>query len=143
MKEEPKSLNRRQFLRVAGAATAGFSLGTGSLAWSSAMTAVPRSRLDRLAKGANICRWFRGGRRTDQEELSNDITEAEAGLMKRMGLTHVRLCLQPRAVMDQSTGAIREETARFVDAAIERFHRAGLLVLLDLHNEDRPSELNR
>jgi endoglucanase len=142
MKEEPKALNRRQFLRVAGAATASFSLSTGPLAWSSAMTAVPRSRLDRLAKGANICRWFRGGRRTDQEQQSNYITEAEAGLMKRMGLTHVRLCLQPRVVMDQSTGAIREETAKFVDAAIERFHRAGLLVLVDMHNEDRPSELN-
>lgn len=143
MKAEPKSLNRRQFLRVAGAAASvSFSIIAIPRVWSSAAAGVPRSRLDRLAKGANVCRWFRGGGRTGQEQLGNYITEAEAGVMKRMGLTHVRLCLQPRAVMNQSTGAIREETAGFVEAAVERFHRAGLLVLVDMHNEDRPSELN-
>lgn len=62
--------------------------------------------------------------------------------MRQMGLTHVRLCLQPRVVMDQSTGAVRPETAEHVETAIERFHSAGLLVVVDLHNEDRPSELN-
>jgi aryl-phospho-beta-D-glucosidase BglC (GH1 family) len=44
--------------------------------------------------------------------------------------------------MDQSSGAIREETVGYVDGAIERFHRAGLLVLIDLHNEDRSAEIN-
>jgi len=62
--------------------------------------------------------------------------------MRQMGLTHVRLCLQPRVIMDQSTGAIRSDVASVVDAAIERFHRADLLVLIDLHNEDRPAEIN-
>ena len=38
-----------------------------------------------------------------------------------MGLTHVRLCLQPRAVMDASTGELRQEVAPYVDAAIDGF----------------------
>ncbi|MCL5096338.1 MAG: glycoside hydrolase family 5 protein [Candidatus Omnitrophica bacterium] len=80
--------------------------------------------------------------REGAEYFDNYITEDEARLMRRMGLRHVRLCLQPKVIMDQRTGAVREENARFVEAAIERFHRAGLLVLIDLHNEDRPSELN-
>ena len=143
MKAEPKSLSRRRFLRVAGTAvTVSYPLVTGLRAWSSGTTGVPRARLDRLARGANVCRWFRAGRRAGQEQLSDYITEGEAVVMRQMGLTHVRLCLQPRVVMDPSTGAIREEVATFVDAAIERFHRAGLLVLVDLHNEDRQSELN-
>ena len=143
MKAEPKSLSRRRFLRVAGTAiTVSYPLVTALRAWSSETTSVPRARLDRLARGANVCRWFRAGQRAGQEQLSNYITENEAGMMRQMGLTHVRLCLQPRVVMDPSTGAIREEMATFVDAAIERFHRAGLLVLVDLHNEDRQSELN-
>jgi len=44
--------------------------------------------------------------------------------------------------MEASTGEVRQEVAPYVDAAIERFHRAGLLVLIDLHNEDRPAEIN-
>jgi endoglucanase len=141
MNTEAKFLSRRQFLRVAGAgATASALLANGLRAWSATATGVPSSRLERLAKGANVCRWFRG--RPEVEELGNYITEPEAKWMRQMGLTHVRLCLQPKVIMDQSSGATRQEKAAFVDAAIDRFHRAGLLVLIDLHNEDRPSELN-
>ncbi len=103
---------------------------------------VPRNRLDRLAKDTNVCRWFRFPPREDAEQMGDYIPESEARLMRQIGLTHVRLCLQPKVVMDQTTGAIRAENAAFVDAAIERFHRAGLLVVVDLHNEDRPSELS-
>ncbi|HLH53872.1 MAG TPA: cellulase family glycosylhydrolase [Verrucomicrobiae bacterium] len=142
MMSEQKTLNRREFLQVAGTAVTASLLPATAWASSSGVSTVPRSRLNRLAKGANVCRWFRGGPRSNKEQLSNYITEDEAVMMRKMGLSHVRLCLQPRVVMDQSTGAILADTAAFVDEAIKRFHRAGLLVLVDLHNEDRPSELN-
>ena len=142
MKDKPSALNRRHFLELTGTAAVSLWLGGAVRGRASGAGAVPQSRLDRLAKGANVCQWFRGWRRDGRDQLDNYITEAEAGLMKRMGLTHVRLCLQPRRVMDQHSGAIREEVAPYVQAAIERFHRAGLLVLIDLHNEDRPSELD-
>ncbi|HZR20470.1 MAG TPA: cellulase family glycosylhydrolase [Verrucomicrobiae bacterium] len=140
MKKEGTCLNRRQFLRLAASTGTLLSLN-GVHAWASGVSGVPPARLRRLAKGANVCRWFRGGRRSP-EQLTNYITEPEAHLMQQMGLTHVRLCLQPRVIMESASGAIREETAGLVDSAIERFHRAGLLVLIDLHNEDRPSEIN-
>ena len=143
MKTEMRSLDRRGFVRVASAGVAGGLLAFPALRGLGApVTAVPRSRLDRLAKGANVCQWFRFVRRESAEHFGNYITESEAQLMRQMGLTHVRLCLQPKVIMDQTTGAVREDNAKFMDAAIERFHRAGLLVLIDLHNEDRPSELN-
>ncbi len=137
-----KVLSRREFVRISAAGVA-LNLFAPALRCSSAPVAsVPRSRLDRLAKGANICRWFRFGRQESAEHFGNYITESEAKLMRQMGLTHVRLCLQPKVIMDQKTGAVSEEHAEFVKAAIERFQRAGLLVLVDLHNEDRPSELD-
>jgi aryl-phospho-beta-D-glucosidase BglC (GH1 family) len=143
MKFEMKSLNRREFIRIAVAGTAGGSLAIPAPGFLSATPAsVPRSRLERLAKGANVCQWFRFVRKDKPEHYTNYITEPEAKLMRQMGLTHVRLCLQPKVIMDQTTGAVREENQGFVLAAIERFHRAGLLVLIDVHNEDRPSELN-
>jgi endoglucanase len=142
MSDPKKALNRREFISVAGAGTAGILLSDSLRCAAAPASAVPQKRLDRLAKGSNVCRWFRFIRREQEAHFKNYVAEAEAKSMFEMGLTHVRLCLQPRVVMDQSTGAIRQENAEYVDAAIERFHRAGLLVLVDLHNEDRPSELN-
>ena len=143
MKTETKPLNRREFLRIAGTGVAGGLLAVPTVrGWSASVAGVPRGRLERLGKGANVCQWFRFVRRGGAEHFDNYITEIEAKMMHQMGLTHVRLCIQPKVVMDQASGAVLEETAQFVTTAIERFHRAGLLVLIDLHNEDRPSELN-
>jgi aryl-phospho-beta-D-glucosidase BglC (GH1 family) len=143
MKTKMKSLSRREFVRVAGAGSAGTLFSAIALSsWSAPVAGVPRSRLERLAKGANVCRWFRFVGQESAEHFRNYISEPEATMMRRMGLTHTRLCLQPKVIMDQATGAVREESVVFVEAAIERFHRAGLLVLIDLHNEDRPAELN-
>src|SRR6266849_867182 len=143
MDSKMNSFSRREFLRVAAASTAAGLLAFPALRCSSApLPSVPQSRLERLRKGANVCRWFRFARTERAEHFENYITESEAKLMRQMGLAHVRLCLQPKIIMDQETGAVRQENAAFVCAAIERFQRAGLMVLIDLHNEDRPSELN-
>ncbi len=142
MSEQMKALSRRKFVSVAGVGIAGVFFSDSLHCEAESNTVLPPSRLRRLGKGANVCRWFRFIRRDQPDHFTNYISESEAKTMHEMGLTHVRLCIQPRVIMDQSTGAIREENAEFVNAAIERFHRAGLLVIVDLHNEDRPSELN-
>jgi aryl-phospho-beta-D-glucosidase BglC (GH1 family) len=103
---------------------------------------VPAVRLERLATGANVCRWFRFPVRNTPEHFQNYIGEAEAGMMARMGLKHVRLCVAPRVIMDQTTGAILEERGAQLEGAIRRFHQAQLAVVVDIHNEDRAAELN-
>jgi endoglucanase len=134
-----KTLNRREFIHVAAGSLLTLA---GTRPAAAAQKGVPPGRLKRLAKGANVCQWFRFVRDESAQHFGNYITGAEAEQMKQMGLTHVRLCLQPKVVMDQTTGAVREDHAPFLQAAIERFHRAGLLVVVDLHNEDRAAELN-
>ena len=62
--------------------------------------------------------------------------------MARIGLKHVRLCVAPRVIMDFTSGEIIEERGQQLEAALQRFHRAGLLVVVDIHNEDRAAELN-
>jgi hypothetical protein len=106
------------------------------------LTTVPPSRLTRLATGANICRWFRSPRGNPAEHFTNYISEDEAACMARIGLKHVRLCVAPRVIMDRTSGEIIEERGKQLEAAIERFHHAGLLVLVDIHNEDRAAELD-
>ena len=116
---------RRDFLRLTG-------LAAGSLAVTPAFSAaedfiaVPRSRTDRLATGANVCLWFRFPRNGSAEHFTNYISAAEADFMAHIGLKHVRLCVAPRVIMNPASGEILEERGKQLEAAIERFHRAGL-----------------
>jgi endoglucanase len=138
-----ESVSRREFLRLAASSVAGaVCAAPGWRSWGASPTGVPQRRLDRLAKGANVCQWFRFVRRDTPEHFANYITESEAGMMRQMGLTHVRLCIQPKTIMDPANGAVRDDNFAYLSAALERLHRADLLVLIDIHNEDRPSELN-
>lgn len=132
---------RRDFLQTTAAAAAGLACGALSVS-AAPLTSVPATRLARLATGANVCKWFRYVRAETAAHFGNYISEAEAAVIFRMGLKHVRLCIHPKIMMDQTTGAVREENAKFLDAAIQRLHRAGLLVVVDLHNEDRAMELD-
>lgn len=135
---------RRKFLvHSTLAASAGVLGGSPLLARPEAPSVgVPEVRLRRLAKGANLCRWFRFPPEPASDHYRNYIPESEAQWMADLGLRHVRLCIVPPMVMDPATGALREDRVREVEAAIARFHRAGLLVVVDLHNEDRKVELD-
>jgi aryl-phospho-beta-D-glucosidase BglC (GH1 family) len=139
--ENLSSPTRREFLRR----TAVLAGGAAICHWTGlaqSQSGVPARRLERLATGANVCRWFRFPRRDSTEHFENYIPDSEAALMVELGLKHVRLCVQPRVIMDESTGSVRDERAGQLEAALRRFHKAGLLVVLDIHNEDRAAELN-
>ena len=89
-----------------------------------------------------MCRWFRFPRALTPEHFVDYLGDAEAELIARLGLKHVRLCVAPKVIMDAATGAVHEERARQLEAALRRLQRAGLAVLVDLHNEERADELD-
>jgi aryl-phospho-beta-D-glucosidase BglC (GH1 family) len=137
----PPPIDRRAFLRLTAAATGGLAIT--SAASAAPLTAVPRSRLDRLATGANVCLWFRFPRQDNSaEHFNNYISETEAAYMAHLGLKHVRLCVAPRVIMNRTSGDVIEDRGKQLEDAIARFHRAGLLVMVDIHNEDRTAELS-
>jgi len=137
-----KSIDRRAFLQLTALGAGSLAI-THSLSAAEPLTAVPRSRLDRLATGANICLWFRSPPRGNSaEHFYNYISDAEAAFMARLGLKHVRLCVAPRVIMNRTSGDVIEERGKQLEAAIKRFHRAGLAVMVDIHNEERAAELN-
>ena len=135
---------RRQFIRDSAAAVVttacALNLRAADEASKVSNAGVPAARLARLATGANVSHWFRFSQTDGADHFANYIPDAEAALMHHMGLKHVRLCVAPRIIMDPATGAVREEVAKYLEAAIDRFHRAGLLVVVDLHNENRADE---
>ena len=136
------NLTRREFLRSTAVVAGGMALSLRAGAADAPLTGVPARRLERLATGANVCLWFRFPRGESAKHFENYIPDSEAELMARIGLKHVRLCVAPKVIMEAATGAVREDRAQFLEAAIQRFHRAGLLVMVDIHNEDRAAELN-
>lgn len=99
---------------------------------------VPRTRLERLSTGANVCRWFRYALDRPEEHYANYISDEEMRVMRAIGLRHVRLCIHPEMIYDPArpTEPIAPMLAH-IDRAIERFHRADLAVVLDLHNENQ------
>ncbi len=133
--------NRRGFLQIMGLAAGGLAIAP-LLPAADSSNAVPQTRLARLATGANVCQWFRFPRLNRPDHFTNYISEGEAAFIAQIGLKHVRLCVAPRVIMNQTSGEILEDRGKQLEAAIERFHRAGLLVMVDIHNEDRPSELS-
>ena len=137
----PGPIDRRAFFRLSALAAGSLAIRPALFA-ADTLIAVPGSRLDRLASGANICRWFRSPRGNPAEHFTSYISEDEAAFMTRMGLKHVRLCVAPRVIMDRTSGEIIEDRGKQLEAAIERFHRAGLLVMVDIHNEERAAELD-
>ena len=136
-----KAMDRRTFLRVMSISGATFTLG-GVLRAAEVSSGVPRTRLDRLATGANVCQWFRFPRGNPADHFPNYISDDEAAFMARIGLKHVRLCVAPKVIMERASGDVIEERGKQLEAAIERFHRAGLLVMVDIHNEERAAELD-
>ena len=135
-------LNRRDFLRASILTASSVATFPRLTLSAEPATAVPAKRLEQLSTGANVCRWFRFPRNESTEHFTNYIPQTEVELMARVGLKHVRLCVAPKIIMDAVTGAVREDRAQFLEGAIKRFHRAGLLVMVDIHNEDRAAELN-
>lgn len=107
---------------------------------SSTRPGVPPQRLERLITGANVCRWFRFPPQSRPEHFTSYISEGEAACMRRIGLRHVRLCVAPSVVLDPREGQLRQEMVGLLEAAIERFHRADLAVVVDIHHEDRQAE---
>lgn len=136
------NLTRRQFLRSTALAVGGVSLAASPVFGAAPLTEVPPTRLARLSTGANVCRWFRFPRAESSDHFADYLGDAEAEMMARIGLRHVRLCVAPKVIMDAASGAVRPDRAEWLEAALRRFQRAGLLVMVDIHNEDRAAELN-
>jgi endoglucanase len=98
---------------------------------------VPSVVLKSLSKGANVSRWFRYPIQTTNKYYATYIQEPEARYMKTIGLGHVRLCLAPNIVMNQTNGNLIEARIKDAIRAIKLFNKAGLLVVVDIHNENQ------
>ena len=90
---------------------------------------VPPALLKRLTRGVNLSRWFRYPAEHSDSHYRGFITDADLDLIVSMGVTAVRLAVDPRYLH-----------LGHLDAALERFLVRGLAVVLDYHDESREIE---
>jgi len=101
-------------------------------------SSVPKVRLDRLSRGANVTQWFQAYGPADESHYRTYMSDDEIALIRKLGLTHVRLCVSPRYLYDPSTPdqPIAGHLADF-ESAIQRFLDHDLGVVVDPHNTDQ------
>ena len=82
-----------------------------------------------LARGVNVSRWFRYPVEDSDRHYRTFITDADLDLLTTLGVTSVRLAVDPRYLHLQ-----------WVDEALARLTSRGLVVVLDYHDESRVIE---
>jgi len=100
---------------------------------------VSDARFARLARGINLSHWFAQSPRGNysREHLTTYNTERDLDLIARMGFSHVRLTLNPKAVSDAPEGLpFHAERLALLDAAIAGFLARNVAVVVDLHPDD-------
>jgi aryl-phospho-beta-D-glucosidase BglC (GH1 family) len=85
--------------------------------------------LARLTRGVNISRWFRYPAQDAEQHYRGFITDADLDLLVVLGVTCVRLAVDPRYL-----------NLTYLDEAVARLMGRGLAVVLDYHDESREIE---
>jgi aryl-phospho-beta-D-glucosidase BglC (GH1 family) len=110
-------------------------------ALGAAPNGVPKKRLERLSRGANVTQWFQTSSPQPESHYTDYMGDDEIAAIRKLGLRHVRLCVSPTylydpAKPDQPIPAHVEA----LKAGIRRFHAKDLAVIVDLHNGDKTKE---
>lgn len=105
---------------------------------------VPAARLARLAKGVNLAHWYWlaiGGDKgfADLTFFSKD----DAAALKRAGMTHVRLPVDPGKLFNAENGGKPNTfTLKKLEATIDMILGADLAVVVEIHALGTPNEKN-
>ena len=99
-----------------------------------AQAEAPPDRMATLARGINVAHWFRFPMDGSLRAMREHMDDAAVASLKRAGFTYVRLAVGPEEVM-QGNRIDRDKLAAIV-AAIERFQKAGLAVMVEPHPQN-------
>jgi aryl-phospho-beta-D-glucosidase BglC (GH1 family) len=104
---------------------------------SSSPASVLASRVARLRRGINTSGWFAqvyDQRGYTKEHFQSWTTAQDIALIRSMGFDHVRLSVDPQAMMpSHRPDEIPPEYLGYLDAAVKLILAQGLAVVIDLH----------
>ncbi len=119
-----------RFLTALGIVVA---LGMPLLAPAQSGGGVPRPLLAKFKRGLNITRWFCYlDNASDTKHFETYLTDADFVAFKKLNVSWIRLCISPEAIYKD--GHPNEQNLPYLDKGIKRLEKAGLAVLVDLHD---------
>lgn len=130
------SYSRREFLsHTASSLVASAMVAAGSASPVPAAERVPAARVARLARGVNVCLWFRYLGNAGESHFATHFTADDAKRLRDWGLGHVRLPLAPDVVFRKGEYAWDTKRLADVERAISLLLDQGLAVVVDVHGE--------
>jgi aryl-phospho-beta-D-glucosidase BglC (GH1 family) len=96
------------------------------------------ARATALARGINISHWYWIAHDPSPAGVGAFLTAADADQLKRLGLTHVRIPVEPDYLWDASRGELRKDNLERYRAGIALFTSRGMGVVVDPHPSRTP-----
>ncbi len=97
-----------------------------------AANGVPIALLKKLTRGVNITRWFCYVKGDDTVNFRNYLIKEDLENFKKLGVQYARLCISPEVIYQN--GVPNPTNLPLLDDGINRLEKAGLVVLVDLHD---------
>jgi endoglucanase len=136
-------MNRSGFLAFLGAM---LTLGASPIALAQNSGGVPAPLLAKFKRGLNITRWFCYLQNpNDTKHFADYLVDEDFATFKKLHVTWIRLCVSPEAIYQD--GHPNSQNLPYLDQAVDKLERAGLTVLIDLHDNgqmklDQPGHNN-
>lgn len=96
---------------------------------------VPASRLARLARTANVTRWYRFPLIESEAYFKGYLSAADLKLLGDLGFGAIRLSIAPQYLYLSGDPVPNPTMLSYLDAALDRILAADLAVIIDIHDE--------
>jgi aryl-phospho-beta-D-glucosidase BglC (GH1 family) len=124
---------RKTYLAVLAASLIGWALGAPPPGRAQT-SGVSKVRIARLAKGVNLPGWL-WLNRGPVAELDERYPDDDFALIKRLGLTHVRIPIDMANVHDENQPSLLNQTTiDYLDRGIEEILSHELAIIIDVHS---------
>ena len=101
---------------------------------------VPAARLTRLARAANVTRWFNNPVSDTPDHYRSYLGAADITLLKRLNITALRLAVRPDRLFDINAPTIFKDKISYLDKAIDWLIANKIAVVLELHDHQHKTE---
>jgi endoglucanase len=98
-------------------------------------SSVPASRLARLARTANVTRWYRFPLIESEGYFKGYLNNGDLKLLRELGFGAIRLTIAPQYLYSSGDPTPNPTMLSYLDTALDRVIAADIAVIIDIHDE--------
>ena len=100
---------------------------------------MPATRLARLARAANVTRWFNNPVSDSEDHYRNYLGAADLQLLRELKITALRLVVNPELIFDPSKPTAFSDKMHYLDDAVDWLIANKIAVVIELHDKKHMS----